>query len=174
MLPCSFSYIAAYIIHKCRRQSGDWGPCQQKKWDENKEKDFFASGLSVRTIRSFVSKSDSAVKSSSVSSDIIERTRGKGRARGMSLPRDVSGDKLPPCKLWKWNFQTECDRPREGRCESDSRVPLARRSLLEQMAGTFFVIYSYSSASLVFFCSLLDSPSLSFRSTFSFLPSLQP
>lgn len=26
-------------------------------------------------------------------------------------PRDTSGDKLPSCKLWKWNFQAECDRP---------------------------------------------------------------
>jgi len=39
-------------------------------------------------------------------------------------------------------------RPGEvGPRESDFEVPLARRSLLEQMAGTFFVIYSYSPVS---------------------------
>lgn len=37
-------------------------------------------------------------------------------------------------------------RPRE----SDFEVLLARRSLLEQMAGTFFVIYSYSPRILLF------------------------
>lgn len=56
-----------------------------------------------------------------------------------------------------------------GRRESDSEVPLARRSLLEQMAGTFFVIYSYSSTFFIFFCSLSLSLSLSFRSIFSIL-----
>lgn len=65
-------------------------------------------------------------------------------------PRDTSGDKLPSCKLWKWNFQAECDRPPAGSVRKWFRSP-SRRSLLEQMAGTFFVIYSYSSISLVFF-----------------------
>lgn len=50
--------------------------------------------------------------------------------------------------------------------ESDFEVPLARRSLLEQMARTFFVIYSYSPVSLVFFYSL--SARLSLFAFFSF------
>jgi len=44
----------------------------------------------------------------------------------------------------------ECDRPPGGvgPRESDFEVPLVlRKSLLEQMAGTFFVIYSYSPVS---------------------------
>lgn len=57
----------------------------------------------------------------------------------------------------KMKFPGRMRPPAGGRRESDSQVPFARRSLLEQMAGTFFVIYSYSSASLVFFCSLLGS-----------------
>lgn len=54
-----------------------------------------------------------------------------------------------------------------GSRESDFEVPLARRSLLEQMAGTFFVIYSYSPVSHVLFCSL--SAFLSLSLSFSFL-----
>lgn len=57
-----------------------------------------------------------------------------------------------------------------GSRESDFEVPLARRSLLEQMAGTFFVIYSYSPVSHVLFCSLSAflSPSFSFLFFFPF------
>lgn len=55
------------------------------------------------------------------------------------------------------SYENEISRPnatarlRNRPRESDFEVPLARRSLLEQMAGTFFVIYSYSLVSYIFF-----------------------